>query len=124
MNTRKCYETHTQCHGSECEQTKPERAQDARHTPGTWRVGEGGDGLPRIYGESPSDPICQFGDGMDETRRLLKNYKANAAFIVRACNSHATLLGALENIEASGTKDPQALRLHASAALAKAKGQK
>ena len=60
------------------------KAKPKKHTPGPWRVGQGGDSLPRIYGKSNSEPICQFGDGIDEAQRVLKNWKANARLIAAA----------------------------------------
>jgi hypothetical protein len=74
-----------------------------KHTPGPWRVEGELDNL-RIVADSDSPQAC---DGVEQIALVkcgdyeLTHYArpaANAEFIVRACNAHANLLAALENI--------------------------
>lgn len=61
-----------------------------------WHVGYGGDTIPRIYGRSPHNPVCQFGSGIDECLSLLRNHEANAALIIQAVNERSALLAVAE----------------------------
>jgi hypothetical protein len=72
--------------------------KEARHTPGPWRwggAGRKGTFAERSHvvdmGNPPSAPfaVC-YGD------RSIEENRANAEFIVKACNSHASLLAALK----------------------------
>ena len=100
-----------------------------KHTPGPWRV--------QPYNQRDASAICDLGWnlqvgsdapmdealGEDET-------KANAAFIVRACNSHEELLAALKGLvpyqatwsEPAKTPYGRAIAA-ANAAIAKAEGR-
>ena len=65
------------------------------HTPLPWRLGRNGADCLIFKGEhkfvADCDSADEDSDGTDEDR-------ANAAFIVRAVNSHAALVATLENI--------------------------
>ena len=100
----------------------------AGHTPTPWETTTRAVGGPGIYGE------------IDGRRRLLAaidsgglspiplgTQDANAAFIVRAANSHAALVAALESLLTTGPFEGRMsdaeIRKQARAALAAAKGE-
>lgn len=64
--------------------------QKQQHTPGPWHVNG------QWIDNYDSEPVCHLPP--DAT---YKNRDANAAFIVRACNSHDALVEALENLLAA-----------------------
>lgn len=103
---------------------------DAQHTPLPWRTNTIIEGRAIAIEAGRNTHICQVAkDALlshDETN-------ANAAFIVRACNSHYELLGALKDIrsrfasciaqgngEIAGDKEALA---RADSAIAKAEGK-
>lgn len=101
-----------------------EREMTTKHTPTPWQVTEGSQSAHCCFGNSiigsDCSPVCETitsFSGQDELE------KANAAFIVRAVNSHDTLVDALKNarIALSGPKSPLLERI--DAALAQAKGE-
>lgn len=77
--------------------TKTGRSAPA-HTATPWNVGEMGSGTLAIYGRSRKAPLCQFGEGIDEARTEPKNAQADAAFIVKACNTHDELVATLREL--------------------------
>lgn len=100
------------------------------HTPTPWKLGPTGDTVDDANG---LELLRMYeADGREEPTAL--PYRANAAFIVRACNSHEELLSALKrarealkaNEEITGTWElyqasPEMKAIHA--AIAKAEGR-
>ena len=75
-------------------ETKAEAApaQVAQHTPGPWHYQQNTDAYTHIVRDSEERYVC--GCSQDSKG----NAKANAAFIVRACNCHEELLQALQEL--------------------------
>ncbi len=71
--------------------SQPSAAGEAAHTPTPW-----GDNNNCQF-VSPSGLL--IGDTGNGDQRTWAERRANAAFIVRACNSHAALVAALEEID-------------------------
>ena len=105
----------------------------AQHTPVPWKLYSVGNTVSVHYGDGPAggDDCIVHWTGFDGSNVSLAKRKANAKFIVRACNSHDKLLAALESIMAlepspdmpdrnQGIAEAQ---YYARAALAAAKGQ-
>jgi hypothetical protein len=66
---------------------------ETKHTPGPWKAGR--------FNTNPAAPIQIYGPDRDPivtTAHCYGDHDANAAFIVRACNSHDALVAALEHI--------------------------
>lgn len=70
--------------------TKEEVLTMSTHTPGPWRVVHTADDRTFIDTEESNDNFIAQVD------RNVTEYEANAAFIVRACNSHEAILEALK----------------------------
>lgn len=110
------------------------------HTPTPWKVQvEYGDpGIPRnqgggekVYicaadGKKVAKPLREFrgtftpGTGWEKIERPLPEVKANAAFIVRAVNSHEELLGLVKSLVGALPYGYATLEREANAAIAKA----
>ena len=101
---------------------------DTKHTPGPWTVNEAtitkGHTVPhsqlQIMGDHhPHDCtlVCVFPETMTGQSPMVK---ANAEFIVRACNAHDALLAALRAVRAAeqAIDYPDALRATLAATLA------
>lgn len=78
-------------------QTQPRAAGEAAHTPTPWIAVDDGQSTPCVHAEFvPDGAVCNMssfdpeleGDG----NRALARSKANAAFIVTACNQHTRLV--------------------------------
>jgi 3-methyladenine DNA glycosylase/8-oxoguanine DNA glycosylase len=65
------------------------------HTPTPWVSPNEPDGSPAIF-FSDGDPFMAVGECITHSMIGLEQARANASFIVRACNSHAELVKALE----------------------------
>lgn len=100
------------------------------HTPGPWSLDYDPEMSPNIWIVAPTNSgvakveICEHREGRPE--ELNDEDWANAAFIVRACNSHDALLSACRALLATwGSDDEDAIiaaRRSARAAIAKATG--
>ena len=99
------------------------------HTPGPWQVAGHGTTVDHTHERSRRPPVARcglthgLGPAGDEDR-------ANAEFIVRACNSHDELLAALRELTRAwdSTQFPVSDRMDAAlkdadAAIAKAEGR-
>ncbi len=76
---------------------KTPKMKTQNHTPGPWRTWTDGGHISVIEVKNPLE-ICAvtlYKDG---------RHNANADFIVRACNSHAELVEALERLQTATTK--------------------
>ena len=77
---------------------------DAKRTPGPWEVAGPSGNMGESFvietsnGEKTIGWVANTGAENDEHGVTTEEDEANAAFIVRACNNHDALLGALENI--------------------------
>ena len=91
----------------------------SEHTPTPWRVGDAGN---TVFGPKTDKPAPQI---IADLMGCGENRKANAAFIVRAVNSHDLLVNALEAVldagYLEGAYQPTIDMVHA--ALAAAKGE-
>lgn len=115
---------------------KPPAAGQAAHTPTPWRV------FKPPFPDSTNPPCNEIRQASGNwpitkvtfskpthkggiIRYDLAECEANAAFIVRACNSHAALVDALKKIEQTPARDAcgMAIRETARAALASVQSQ-
>lgn len=98
------------------------------HTPLPWKIGR----VDTLVTAADQRGICSTGgyaDNRIDSEELAEENRANAAFIVRACNSHYDLLEALEALMPIAEKMQGKLAgvveaiLNAEDALIKARGQ-
>lgn len=68
---------------------------EAKHTPTPWRLAKSA--VIEIRGVSQT-PVVSW-SGFDDSNRTTAEHKANAAFIVRACNAHDDMVAALRRAE-------------------------
>ncbi len=104
----------------------------SNHTPGPWQLGKNGDQCARNHAICSGPVVIAkvYGRGYPAGEGWSPESEADAAFIVRACNSHEELLAALEDCIESLSRLPNldgAYRItciaQAQAALTKVKGE-
>jgi hypothetical protein len=91
------------------------KTTSSSHTPTPWFVAYREDGTPIIDAEyQPHGLVCELAKQypQDDGVRSLDAEQANAAFIVRACNSHAALVEALEEIQRTADAHPMIRLAH------------
>jgi hypothetical protein len=70
--------------------------QTAKHTPGPWQDNDAGLIYGQVSGDDDEAPfVC---DVCNSAPEYTEQERANAAFIIRACNSHQVMLALLEGI--------------------------
>lgn len=78
--------------GYYCEGDKPTMPKQAQHTPTPWKYDKESN---RIYAKGGADWIYTLDEGV--ALESDEQHEANAAFIVKACNSHGALVAALRS---------------------------
>ena len=93
-----------------------------KHTPGPWEVDRANPEM--VYTEYvDNDGASRYICDCDSDILPQKEYEANAAFIVRACNAHDELLAALEELlKYKGVMSDESVSM-AKAIIARARGE-